>query len=146
MGTNRQERAEARRRARAERRYDLPDPELRAYDHGGGTLSVGGVVEGYLASVVRGLVFPSRSPWPWFVVVWNDGTKEPSFEDYGPGWYTVRELDAGFLDHHGPSVATKGRWGTTYRNGPPRRFDFVWLPKDEAAERWRSLGLADSDF
>ena len=143
---NSQERTEARRRARAERRYDLADPELRAYDHGVGTLSVDGVVEGHLACLVRRIAFPSRSPWPWFVIVWADGTKEPSFEDYGPGWYTVRELDAGFLDHQGPSVVTKGRWSTTYREGPPRLFDFAWLPRDEAADRWRALGLSDADF
>jgi len=144
--SDRPERAEARRRARAERRYDPPDPGLRAYDHGLGTLSVDGVVEGHLASVVGRIAVPSRSPWPWFVIVWVDGTKEPAFEDCGPGWYTVRELDAGFLDHVGPSVVTQGRWGTTYRSGPPRVFEFAWLPKDEAAERWRSLGLSDRDF
>lgn len=32
--------------------YTLPDPELRAYDHGVGTLSVDGELRGYLASVV----------------------------------------------------------------------------------------------
>jgi hypothetical protein len=140
-------RAEARRRARAERRYDLPDPELRAFDHGVGTLSIDGVLQGHLASVVGKIAFPSRSPWPWFVVVWTDGTKEPAFEDYGPEWHVVRELDAGFLDHHGPSVVTKrGRLGTTFREGPRCVFEFAWLPKDAAAERWRLLGLSDGDF
>ncbi|GMA22421.1 hypothetical protein GCM10025864_01800 [Luteimicrobium album] len=147
MGTDRQERAAARRRARVERRYVLPDPELRAYDHGVGTLAVDGVVEGYLASVVGTITFPSRSPWPWFVVVWADGTKEPPFEDYGPGWDVVRELDAGFLEHHGPSVVTKRGWlGTTLREGPRRVFEFAWLPEDEAAEQWRLLRLSDADF
>ena len=33
-------------------RYELPDPTLRAYDRGVGTLRLGGEVHGYLASVV----------------------------------------------------------------------------------------------
>jgi hypothetical protein len=54
---------------------------------------------------------------------------------------------AGFLYHHGPSVVTKrGRLGTTFREGPQCVFEFAWLPKDAAAERWRLLGLSDGDF
>lgn len=41
--------------------YTLPDPELRAYDQGVGTLSVGGEFRGYLASVVRRMTFLPRS-------------------------------------------------------------------------------------
>ncbi len=58
--------------------------------------------------------------WPWFVVVWVDGPKERSFEDYGPKWYTVRELDAGYLDHYG-------------QDGREQIFEFAWLPPDQGS-------------
>ena len=131
--------------------YVLPDPQLRAYDHGVGTLKVGGVLQGHLASVVGEITFPSRSPWPWFVIVWADGAKENAFEDYGPLWYTVRDLDSGVLDHFGPSIRRerRGLFGMTVRSsrlGPPQVFEFAWLPSDEAKAMWRELGLVDSDF
>lgn len=136
--------------ANSDRIYDLPDPELRAYDRGVGTLSVGGELKGHIASVIGEMTLPSRQPWPWFVIVWADGTKEHSFEDYGPGWYTVRELDAGYLDHFGPSVPMRKRFlGISIRYshaGPPCLYDFAWLPPDEAAVKWEELGLVDGDF
>ena len=130
--------------------YALPDPELRAYDHGLGTLRVDGELRGYLASVVGEMRFPSRGPWLWFVVVWTDGTKENSFEDYGPSWWAVRELDAGYLDHYGPSVPAERRllWWRIKGSvrGPSCLFDFEWLRPDVAETKWRELGLVDSDF
>ena len=130
--------------------YVLPDPLMRAYDHGIGALTVDGELRGYLASVVLEMRFPSRQPWPWFVVVWTDGTKEPSFEDYGSWWPTVRELDAGFLNHHGPSVTKNYRFlwfrGVSGTPGPACRFEFAWLPAEEAAQKWTELELVDSDF
>lgn len=130
--------------------YVLRDPELRSYDRGVGTLRLGGELEGYLASIVGKMSFPSARVWPWFVVVWIDGTKELPFEDYGPGWWTVRELDAGYLQHYGRSVKREHRFfGKRFASsvlGPPRRFEFEWLPSAEAAVKWQELGLADTDF
>lgn len=135
---------------RAERVYELPDPKLRAYDHGVGILSVGGQTKGYLATVVLTMSFPRGQPWVWSVIVWADGAKERSFEDYGPGWCTVRELDAGFLDHYGPTVTRERRLlglrFVSQRPGPPTRYDFARLPADEAAKKWGELGLVDADF
>lgn len=54
--------------------------------------------------------------------------------DYGPKWYTVRELDAGQLDHHDEQVAQ------------PQMYEFAWLPADQAAIKWRELALTDDDF
>ncbi|MEN0071516.1 MAG: hypothetical protein AAGC63_10945 [Propionicimonas sp.] len=130
--------------------YDLPDPDLKAYDHGVGTLRVDGELKGYLASVRLTMTFPARQWWPWFVIVWTDERKERSFEDYGPKWYTVRELDAGSLDHHGPSVPrSKTVLGRSFHydeDGEPQVYEFAWLPPDEAAAKWRELGLSDDDF
>ncbi len=130
--------------------YVIPDPELRSYDHGLGTLRFDGEVEGYLASILGKMRFPSAQFWPWFVVVWVDGAKENPFEDYGPNWWTVRELDAGYFQHYGPSVRRDQRffWKRIKYSvpGPLRRFDFEWLPPAEAASKWQELGLVDSDF
>lgn len=130
--------------------YPLPDPKLRAYDHGLGTLSLDGELRGYLASVVRRMTFPSKAPWPWFRVIWLDGRMEPSFEDYGPGWWTVRELDAGTLDYNGPSIDKERRvLGVRFRYSVPGddcTFDFAWLDREAAAAKWNELGLRDEDF
>ncbi len=94
--------------------------------------------------------FPPGRVWPWFVIVWADGTKESSFEDYGPLWLTVRELDAGYLQHYGPSKITEKRFlgmrGLSVTPGAPSRFEFEWLPRAEAEAQWRRLGLVDADF
>jgi hypothetical protein len=131
--------------------YVLPDDKLRVYDHGLGTLRVDGELKGYLASIVGEIRFPRRGgPWPWFVVVWLDGAKEPSFEAYGPQWLTVRDLDAGRLDHFERSVRRESRFlwmrFESVSPGPPCVFDFEWLPAGLAAQKWKELGLVDSDF
>lgn len=113
--------------------YVLPDPEMTAYDHGVGTLKVDGELRGYLASTLMTMSFPRGEWWPWFVVVWLDGTKERSEEDYGPEWYTVRELDAGFYECH-------------TQEGNLQRFEFARLPRDKAAVMWEQLGLTPHDF
>lgn len=130
--------------------YELPDPLLRAYQHGVGTLSVDGDLVGHLASVVLEMRFPRRQPWVWFVIVWLDGSREFKLEDYGPSWYIVRELDKGYFEHHGPSVTTEKRvFGiplVSSKPGSPVTFDFAWLPPDIASRRWDELGLVDADF
>jgi hypothetical protein len=130
--------------------YVLSDSTLRALDHGLGELRVDGELKGFLASTVREMRFPARQPWPWFLVVWLDGSRELPIEDYGPKWYTVRELDAGHLDYHEPSTGwEKVIFGHRYyskKRGPDRVYDFAWLPADEASQKWQELGLVDSDF
>jgi hypothetical protein len=130
--------------------YELTESTREALDRGVGTLRVDGQLKGYLASVLGEMRFPSRQPWPWFVIVWLDGRKENAFEDYGPMWLTVRELDAGFFDYFGPSVTSDQKFfGLTVQSrklGPPCLYEFDWLPAAEAAAKWRELGLADSDF
>jgi len=124
--------------------------DLDNYHHAIGTLTLDGELKGYLACVVGHIVFPSRAPWPWFVVVWSDGSKERAFEDYGPEWLTVRELDAGRFEYHGPSRRTEKRflwWRVVVTEpGRPLTFDFAWLPTEQAQERWKALGLVDADF
>lgn len=106
----------------------LPDPKKRAYDHGLGTLTVDGEIKRHLASVVGELRVTASGPW----------------------WPTVRELDSGRLEHSGPSTGTEKRFlGMRFESiqrGQPCVFEFAWLPADEAAQKWRDLGLQDSDF
>lgn len=129
---------------------ELPDPDLAAFDHGLGSLQADGVLKGYLASVRTKLSFPPGQWQLWFVIVWADGSKELPFEDYGPGWYAVRELNAGYLDHFGPSTRwTKSILGYPMHivdGGEPQKYEFAWLPPDEAAAKWHELGLTDRDF
>lgn len=130
--------------------YTPADPSLRRYDHAIGTLKVDGELKGFLACVVGRMSFPSRAPWIWFVVVWLDGSKENPFEDYAPAWWTVRELDAGRFESHGPTTRAVKRflgWRITgSRPGRPVTFDFAWLPAEQGAAKWSELGLVDSDF
>lgn len=128
----------------------LPDPELAAFDRGLGTLRVDGVLKGHLASVRTKLGFPPDQWQVWFVIVWADGSKEPPFEDYGPGWHVVRELNAGHLNHSVPSThRTREFLGHSmhiFDSGEPQLYDFAWLPPDEAVSMWHELGLADTEF
>ena len=123
---------------------------LRELDHGVGALRVDGVLKGHLASVVGEMRFPARQPWLWFVVIWLDGSREQSFEDYGPKWYTVRELDSGHFDYHEPSLGCEktilGHRYYSTTQGPECLYEFAWLPMDRAVQMWQELGLRDSHF
>lgn len=127
--------------------YELPDPQLRSFDHGVGTLSVAGEVKGHLACVVGRML--GGAVWPWFVIVWTDGTREEKFEDYGPSWPVVRELDAGTFEHRALVQEERRFLGIRYlftTGDELCRYDFAWLAEDEAAIRWQELGLTDADF
>lgn len=107
-------------------------------------------VVGHVASVVREMRFPSRQRWLWFPVVWPDGSRGLPFEDYGPGWYTFRELEAGYLVYHFQSMVRvrrlPGRRWYSARPEASQTFEVRWLEGDVAACRWLELGLRDEDF
>jgi len=96
------------------------------------------------------MMFPRRAPWLWFLVVWIDGRREFPFEDYGSGWYTLREIDAGFLDYHLPSVTAERRflWRRIRvdQHGAPQKFELEKLSASVARRRWEELGLSDDQF
>jgi len=123
---------------------------MASYDHAVGTLKIDGELRGHLTCVLRHIAFPMRAPWLWFVVVWPDGSKENPFEDYGPAWWNLRELDAGRFEGHGPSSRSErrflGRRISSSLPGAPLTFDFAWLSADQARAKWSELGLVDSDF
>lgn len=130
--------------------YEPAYASLPEYHRAVWTVSVEGELRGHLACVVLEMVWPPRAPWLWFLVIWLDGRRELPFEDYGPGWYTLREVDAGFLDHHLPSVTVEQRllWRRTVaqERGAPQRFELEKLSAEAAARRWDELGLADDQF
>lgn len=132
------------------RDYAPLDPSLSSYHHAVWTLSVDGELRGHVACVVLEMMFPRRAPWLWFLVVWIDGRREFPFEDYGSGWYTLREIDAGFLDYHLPSVTAERRflWRRIQvdQHGAPQKFELEKLSEEVARRRWEELGLSDDQF
>ncbi|WP_295828968.1 hypothetical protein [uncultured Microbacterium sp.] len=130
--------------------YEPADPSLRSYDRAVWALSADGEPQGHVACVVLEMAWPRRIPWLWFVVVWPDGRRELPFEDYGPGWYALREIDAGVLDQHLPSVTVEQRflWRrvSADKPGAPRRFALEKLSGEVAARRWDELALGNGDF
>lgn len=134
--------------------YEPRDPTLASLDHGLAELRVDGEVRAHLAYVVKRLGLRGASgPWPWFVVVWPDGHKEHADEDYGPGWETVRQLDAGSFTYGArPSLERRktvlGITTMTWRESCPDEitYDVRWLEPREATVTWARLGLEDSDF
>ncbi len=69
--------------------------------------------------------------WVWYIIIWSDGTRERSTEDYPP-WSAVTEMRNGYLDVQGSN-----------RDG---RYDFSWLDADEAAAERKRLDITPGDF
>jgi hypothetical protein len=96
-----------------------------------------GKVEGHVASTVGTFWSPSRlftrQWWVWFIVVWSNGDREPSFEDYPPDWLTVNDLRAGRFvwndddSHHG-------------------QYDAEWVPSDRREQVLQEMGVSPEDF
>ena len=97
------------------------------FDDGVGVLTQNGEFCGHVVTVLL-----DRS-WIWYIVVWGDGTRERSAEDYWPHYYVANEIANGFLDLVRPSTRTG-------------RFDFAWLSSEDAARARRQLGIVASDF
>lgn len=136
-----------------DRDYTPADPTLQSWDHGLAELRLDGEVRAYLGCVVGEIRSRVPSPWPWFVVVWPDGSKEHSEEDYGPDWPAVRELDEGHFTYGArPSTERRHRFlginlGVWREMCPDQvTYDVTWLPPAAATAAWRRLGLTDRDF
>ncbi len=117
-------------------RPPLPDPSLDPFDGGVGTLSRDGVVVGHVATLLTKFmtVFTTRwQHWVWYLVVWDDGTRERSTEDYPP-FLAVTEMKSGYLDVLSPTPSRAGH------------YDFAWLPPDEALAVKERLNITDRDF
>ncbi|HKE65571.1 MAG TPA: hypothetical protein VKB59_13120 [Micromonosporaceae bacterium] len=109
-----------------------PDPGLDPFRDGIAVLRRDGVVDGHIASTVGTFWSPSRPLcwqwWVWFVVVWSDGRRERSFEDYPP-WTTVREMQSGFFE---------------WTDGD--RYDIEWLAEPDRQRVRDELALRADEF
>lgn len=113
-----------------------PDPTIDPFVDGVGVLSRDGLAVSHVATTVSQFWSPF-SPfrmqwWVWYIVIWSDGEREPSTEDYPP-WSAVAEMRDGFLDVQ----------GTAARDG---RYDFSWLGADAATRERARLGVSAEDF
>lgn len=81
-----------------------------------------------------------RQPWVWLVVVWSDGTKEASVEDYAP-WTYVAEMRAGYFEWMDGFGRVRGR-----KHRYVGRYEIEWLPRDRALAERERLGVSLKDF
>jgi hypothetical protein len=115
----------------------VPDVAFDPFDGGVGVLSRDGVRTGHVATVLgkyHGLFDRQWRWWIWYIVVWEDGTRERSQEDYEP-YLAMQEIRAGYL--HVDVASEKSRAG---------RHDFLWLPREAWQATRTRLGIRDSDF
>jgi hypothetical protein len=112
------------------------DVRLDAFDRGCLVLRRDGEIAGHVATSLSTFWSPGRpltlQQWVRFVVVWADGEKEPSFEDYPP-WTTVTEICNGVFV-----------WDV--RGSHSDEYTAEWLPDEEREARWAALGLTLDDF
>lgn len=115
----------------------VPDDSLTPFDGGVGLLTRDGQAVGHVATTL-GTFWSPFSPfrmqwWVWYIVVWSDGEREPSTEDYPP-FLTVNEMKAGFLEAVSRNESRTGR------------YDFSWLPQSERMTMLAELRISPSDF
>lgn len=113
-----------------------PDGSLEPFRDGVGVLRQDGAVVGHVATTLSEFWSPfsplRRQWWVWLIVVWADGKRERSTEDYSP-WTYVAEMKAGRFE-----------WtGGGHRDGV---FDFEWLSPDEAHRVRAELNVTPDDF
>jgi hypothetical protein len=96
-----------------------------------------GTVEGHVASTVGTFWSPSRfftrQWWVWFIVVWSNGDREPSFEDYPPDWLTVNDLRT-------------GRFVWNEDDSHYGQYDAEWVPPDRREQVLQEIGVSPEDF
>lgn len=116
-------------------------PEFDLFRNGLAVLLRDGEPVGHVASslgyfTTRG----GRQPWVWLVVVWSDGTKEDSVEDYAP-WTYVAEMRAGYFEWTDGFGRVRDR-----KHSYVGRYEIEWLPRDCALAERERLGVSLKDF
>jgi len=105
-------------------RCSAGDSGRQKFRVGGHEGSTEGWVEAYLTcQVIRMRSLPFlwvKREWLWYQVNWLDGRRDEPQEDYGPGWYTVAELEQGKFEYDG----VDGEFDAEPVEGPDR--DRLW--------------------
>ena len=114
-----------------------PDPTLDPFRGGVAVLKVDGHVAGHVATTVSTFWSPlsfsrQRQWWVWYIVVWSDGHREPSAEDYPP-WGVVREIQSGTFSWD-EDDARRGTYGGE------------WLAQAERERMLVELNIGPEDF
>lgn len=114
-----------------------PDAALDPFRGGIAVLRRDGELAGHVATQVSTFWAPlslslRRQWWVWFIVVWADGDREPSAEDYPP-WTVVGDMLSGRFvwedddAHHG-------------------EYAVEWLPEEDRQGTLERLGIRPEDF
>lgn len=109
---------------------------MEPFRGGAGVLTRDGQVAGHVATTLCEFWSPGsplrRQWWVWLIVVWADGMRERSTEDYPP-WTYVAEMKQGFFE---------------WADGGSRdgRYDFVWLSPDDAQAMRGQLDIKPENF
>ena len=114
-----------------------PDPALDPFRNGVAVLRRDGQVAGHVATTVGTFWGPFSLTlrlqwWVWYIVVWANGDRERSQEDYPP-WIVVTEMQAGTF---------------TWEENDIHRGQYTveWLRESEREGALADLGIAQEDF
>jgi hypothetical protein len=113
------------------------DPALEPFDGGVAVLKRNGEVAGHVATSLSTFWSPSRpfslQHWVWYIVVWINGDREPSDEDYPPEWPMVKPMQHGVFE---------------WERGDAHDGEYTveWLPADERQAALTSLNIEAEDF
>lgn len=114
-----------------------PDPTLDPFRGGVAVLRRDGAVAGHIATQVgtfwAPLGFSRRRQWcVWYIVVWANGDRERSAEDYLP-WTVVEEMLSGTFEEDA--------------DGKHRgNYTVDWLPAADSEKALSDLGIRPEDF
>lgn len=107
-------------------------PDIAMFDDGLAVMTKDGKKVGHIATSLTKFWSPFRPLslqwWVWFVIVWEDGTKERPVEEYEP-WHYVKEMRD-----------NKIIWedNITYK--------LEWVPKHTVQSLYKKLNIKPEDF
>jgi hypothetical protein len=110
----------------------ITSPDILMFDDGLAVMIRDGKQVGHIATSLSKFWSPFRPLslqwWVWFIIVWEDGTKERSVEEYEP-WCYVNEMRDG-----------KITWEDDVT------YSLEWVPKDKVQSLYKKLNIKSEDF
>lgn len=114
----------------------LQDPGLDPFREAVWQLSLGGQTRGWVTTSLMPMrsfpFFWDKQEQMWTQVHWADGRHEYGEEDYGPEWYSVKELRGGHFSTWDPSVNEDVDFEATLVTGAEQ--DHLWTQLDHGLE------------